>query len=79
MHRQFESPVEDREALLFVARALCGDLAGELGMRGAGARRLRDSNYLVNAGPSSSIDHLSYEKALLGDWVRRELGRGTRS
>jgi Protein of unknown function (DUF3016) len=45
----------------------------------AGTRRLRDSNYLVNAGPSSSIDHLRYEKALLGDWVRRELGRGTRS
>ena len=45
----------------------------------AGARRLRDSNYLVNAGPSSSTDHLRYEKARLGDWVRRELGRGTRS
>ena len=34
---------------------------------------------LVNAGPSSSTDHLRYEKALLGGWVRRELGRGTRS
>ena len=45
----------------------------------AGTRRLRDSNYLVNAGPSSSIDHLRYEKALLGDWVRRELGPATRS
>src|SRR2546425_3434807 len=26
-HRQFEPPVQDREALLFVARALCGGLA----------------------------------------------------
>jgi nucleotidyltransferase/DNA polymerase involved in DNA repair len=38
---QLEPPVEDREALLFVARRLCGDLAGELGLRGAGARRTR--------------------------------------
>ena len=28
-HRQFEPAVEDREALLFVARALCSDLAEE--------------------------------------------------
>ena len=40
-HRQLEPPVEDREALLFVTRALCADLAAELGLRGAGARRLR--------------------------------------
>jgi protein ImuB len=40
-HRQFEPPVEDREALLFVARALCGDLAAELDLRGAGAKRVR--------------------------------------
>src|SRR5450759_210582 len=40
-HRQFEEPVEDREALLFVARALCGDLAEELGLRGAGAKHVR--------------------------------------
>ncbi|HXM53743.1 MAG TPA: hypothetical protein VOB72_00005 [Candidatus Dormibacteraeota bacterium] len=38
---QLEPPVEDREALLFVARGLCGDLAAELGQHGAGARRLR--------------------------------------
>src|SRR5207245_547856 len=31
-HRQFEPPVEDREALLFVSRALCDDLAAELGL-----------------------------------------------
>jgi DNA polymerase-4 len=40
-HRQFGTPVEDREALLFVARALCGDLADELGLRGAGAKHVR--------------------------------------
>src|SRR5712692_9125151 len=40
-HRQFVEPVEDREALLFVARALCGDLAEELGVRGAGAKQVR--------------------------------------
>jgi hypothetical protein len=39
--RQLEPPVEDREALLFIARALCGDLAAELGLRGAGAKRMR--------------------------------------
>src|SRR5262249_31903979 len=38
---QLEPPVEDREALLFVARRLCGELAAELGLRGAGARRVR--------------------------------------
>lgn len=38
--RQLEPPIEDREALLFVARALAADLAAELGLRGAGARRL---------------------------------------
>jgi nucleotidyltransferase/DNA polymerase involved in DNA repair len=40
-HRQFGEPVEDREGLLFVARALCDDLAAELGLRGAGARHVR--------------------------------------
>src|SRR3989454_6311908 len=40
-HRQFEPPVEDREALLFVSRALCDALAAELGLRGAGAKRGR--------------------------------------
>ena len=39
--RRFGDPVEDREALLFVARALCGDLADELGLRGAGAKHVR--------------------------------------
>jgi DNA polymerase-4 len=40
-HRQFGDPVDDREALLFVARGLCADLAEELGLRGAGAKHLR--------------------------------------
>jgi len=40
-HRQLEPPVEDREALLFIARTLAEDLAQELGWRGAGAKRLR--------------------------------------
>ena len=40
-HRQFAQPVEEREALLFVARGLCDDLAGELGLRGAGAKQVR--------------------------------------
>ena len=39
-HRQFEPSVQDREALLFVARGLCGDLAEELGLRGAGAKQM---------------------------------------
>ena len=38
---QLEPPVEDREALLFVARRLCGDLASKLGVKGAGARKVR--------------------------------------
>src|SRR6266853_2897107 len=40
VHRQFDPPIEDREAMLFVARALCGDLAEELGLRGAGAKQI---------------------------------------
>jgi nucleotidyltransferase/DNA polymerase involved in DNA repair len=40
-HRQLEPPIEDREALLFIVRALCGDIAAELGLRGAGAKRVR--------------------------------------
>jgi hypothetical protein len=45
----------------------------------AAARKLRDSSYPVNAGPANGTDHLRYEKALLGDWLRTELGRGARS
>jgi protein ImuB len=49
-HRQFEPAVEDREALLFVARALCSDLADELGLRGAGAKHVRVRLLLESAG-----------------------------
>ena len=38
----------------------------------AGTRRLRDSNYLTNAAPVTA-DHLRYEKALLLDWLQKEL------
>ena len=49
-HRQFEEPVEDREAMLFVGRALCGDLAEELGLRGAGAKQVRVRLMFESAG-----------------------------
>ena len=49
-HRQFEPPVENREALLFIARALCSDLADELGLRGAGAKHVRVRLLLESAG-----------------------------
>jgi protein ImuB len=49
-HRQFEPPVEDREALLFVTRALCDHLAIELGLRGAGAKRVRLRLLFESAG-----------------------------
>ena len=49
-HRQFEETVEDREALLFVSRALCGDLAEELGLRGAGAKKVRVRLMFESAG-----------------------------
>jgi protein ImuB len=76
--RRLEPPVEDREALLFIARALCGDLAAELGLRGAGAKRLR---MLVSvegtAAPeerSSLVRHPLSSQAelfgLAGGWLR---------
>jgi nucleotidyltransferase/DNA polymerase involved in DNA repair len=49
--RQFEPALDDREALLFVARALCDDLGRELGLRGAGARRVRVRLQLDGADP----------------------------
>jgi DNA polymerase IV len=76
-HRQFEEPVEDREALLFVARALCGDLAQELGLRGAGAKRIRvrlmfesaesEQRETVVRHPLSSTAELF---GLIGSWVK---------
>lgn len=56
-HRQFDPPVEDREALLFVARALCDDLAAELGLRGAGAKRIL-VRLLLESAPHEQRDSL---------------------
>jgi nucleotidyltransferase/DNA polymerase involved in DNA repair len=76
-HRQFGDPVEDREALLFVARALCGDLADELGLRGAGAKHVRvrlgyeaceaDERDSIVRHPLSSQAELF---GLVGSWLK---------
>ncbi len=76
-HRQFDSPVDDREALLFVSRALCGDLAEELGLRGAGAKHVRVRLVLEPSGeearesvvrhPLSSTSELF---GLIGSWLK---------
>ncbi len=76
-HRQFDEPVEDREAMLFVARALCGDLAEELGLRGAGAKQVRVKLQLESAlteqretvvrHPLSSAAELF---GLIGSWIK---------
>jgi nucleotidyltransferase/DNA polymerase involved in DNA repair len=76
-HRQFEPPVEDREALLFVSRALCGDLAAELGLRGAGAKRVRVRLVYETAEPDardSIVRHPLSSAAelygLIGAWIK---------
>src|SRR5207248_3534590 len=76
-HRQFGEPVEDREALLFVARALCGDLADELGLRGAGAKHVRvrllfesaerETRESIVRHPLSSAAELF---GLVGSWLK---------
>jgi nucleotidyltransferase/DNA polymerase involved in DNA repair len=76
-HRQFGDPVEDREALLFVARALCGDLAEELGLRAAGAKHLRvrlevesgdhETRESIVRHPLSSTAELF---GLVGSWIK---------
>src|SRR5947207_4914053 len=76
-HRQFGEPVEDREALLFVARAMCGDLADELGLRGAGAKHVR-VRLLFESGESekreSIVRHTLSSTAelfgLIGAWIK---------
>jgi nucleotidyltransferase/DNA polymerase involved in DNA repair len=76
-HRQFDTPVEDREALLFVARALCGDLADELGLRGAGAKRIR-VRLLFEEGSSEERDSVVRHPlssaaelfGLIGSWIK---------
>jgi nucleotidyltransferase/DNA polymerase involved in DNA repair len=71
-HRQFEPPLEEREALLFVGRALCDELAIELGLRGAGAKRVRvlldaeERESLVRHPLSSSSELFG----LVGSWLR---------
>jgi nucleotidyltransferase/DNA polymerase involved in DNA repair len=77
VHRQFGNPVEDREALLFVARALCGDLADELGLRAAGAKHVRvrlevesgehETRESIVRHPLSSTVELF---GLVGSWIK---------
>jgi DNA polymerase-4 len=77
VHRQFDPPIEDREALLFVARALCDDLAQELGLRGAGAKHVRvrlhfesgdgDDRDSVVRHPLSSAAELF---GLISSWIK---------
>ena len=76
-HRQFDPAVEDREALLFVSRALCGDLAGELGLRGAGAKHVRVRIVFESGGPEerdSVVRHPLSSAAelfgLIGSWIK---------
>src|SRR5437879_10589550 len=76
-HRQFEPPVEDREALLFVSRALCDGLAGGLGLRGAGAKRVRVRLVYESDEPDerlSTVRHPLSSAAelfgLIGGWVK---------
>jgi DNA polymerase-4 len=76
-HRQFEVPVEDREALLFVSRALCGDLACELGLRGAGARHVR-ARLVFETGDQEkreavvrhSLSSAAELFGLIGSWIK---------
>jgi nucleotidyltransferase/DNA polymerase involved in DNA repair len=77
VHRQFEPAVEDREALLFVSRALCGDLAAELGLRGAGAKQVRVRLVYESNQPDereSIVRHPLSSQAevfgLIGPWIK---------
>jgi nucleotidyltransferase/DNA polymerase involved in DNA repair len=70
--RQFEPPLEEREALLFVGRALCDELALELGLRGAGAKQVRvrldrEERFAAVRHPLSSGAELF---GLVGSWLR---------
>jgi DNA polymerase IV len=76
-HRQFEETVEDREALLFVSRAMCGDLAEELGLRGAGAKHVRVRLMFESGVPEvreSVVRHPLSSAAelfgLIGSWIK---------
>ena len=65
--------MEEREALLFVGRALCDELALELGLRGAGAKRVRvlldseERDSLVRHPLSSAAELFG----LVGSWLRQ--------
>jgi nucleotidyltransferase/DNA polymerase involved in DNA repair len=76
-HRQFDDPVEDREALLFVSRALCGDLAAEMGLRGAGAKQVRVRLLFESGGQEqreSVVRHALSSTVelfgLIGSWIK---------
>ena len=76
-HRQFDPAVEDREALLFVARALGGDLAEELALRGAGAKQGRARLIFESGSPEerdSLVRHPLSSAAelfgLIGSWIK---------
>ena len=76
-HRQFDSPVEDREALLFVARALCSDLAEEMSLRGAGAKHVQVRLLFESGDPDtrdSVVRHPLSSAAemfgLIGSWIK---------
>ena len=76
-HRQFETPVEDREALLFVSRALCDDLAMELGLRGAGAKQVRVRLVFESGDPESRESVVRHPLSsgaelfgLVGSWLK---------
>ncbi len=76
-HRQFSDAVLDREALLFVARGLCGDLADELGLRGAGAKQVR-VRLLLESGDSEQRESVVRHPlsstvelfGLIGSWIK---------
>ena len=76
-HRQLDSPVEDREALLFVARGLCSDLAEEMSLRAAGAKQVRVRLLFESGDPDmrdSIVRHPLSSAAelfgLIGSWIK---------
>src|SRR5438094_8282644 len=81
-HRQFGEAVEDRGALLFVARACCRDLADELGLRGAGAKHVRvrlvfestqteKRESIVRHPLSSTAELFGLVRAWIKEWTTR--------
>ncbi|TDK23177.1 DUF3016 domain-containing protein [Luteimonas aestuarii] len=64
--RDFYPPMMD---LTFTRYDAAGNVVDE------GERRLRDTMYLSNASIGRSSDSLRYEKQMIDDWLRRELGQ----